>query len=499
MDQTNTRHSITIETKSFLALFLIPLLVAIPISYYFAQKDVKSELVAISRFYANYIDSIITELHAESALIAQSEDQCDVMQEQLLYENQLRELVIVEEGVIVCSSKRGNIEVDINSVFQKWEFNSGEYLFDYGNDISQRSLAVVDAFPDKENSGIVALVNRNYLIETLRRDASTQLSRVSIKFKDLLYPPEQPFSSNGLHHVHASLLYDYDILVEARPVTVYSKLISIAIITIPTAFLLSLLIHGFTRRYRQRDSLLDDLKSGLKRNELFLLYQPLVNSQSHEVEGVEALVRWEHPKLGLVRPDIFIPLAEQQGLINQLTDVVLQRALTDLQPTHPNKPLHVGVNIPPSYLQEKHCVQTLKRYHNAMNDAGYHLCIEITERQALDESGIKVLGALASEGVIIAIDDFGTGQTSLSLLNDAPFNYLKIDKCFVDTIGVDTVNAPVLSTIIELGHKLNVTIVAEGVETEEQSELLSKHNVQLLQGYLFFKPLTLKALKELLR
>ncbi len=499
MDKTNTRHSITIETKSFLALFLIPLLISIPVSYYFAQKDVKSELVAISRFYTNYIDGIITELHGESALIAQSENQCEVMQEQLLYENQLRELVIVDDGVIICSSKRGYIEVNVNSIFDKWDFVSGEYLFDYGNDITQRSLAVVDVFPNKKNSGIVALVNRNYLSEAMRRDANAQVSRISIKFEDLLYPPEQPFSSNGLHHIRTSSLYGYQILVEARPVNVYSKLLSISVITIPTAFFLSLLIHGVTRRYRQRDSLLDDLKSGLKRNELFLLYQPLVSSQSREIEGVEALVRWEHPKLGLVRPDIFIPLAEQQGLINQLTDVVLQRALADLQPTHPNKPLHVGVNIPPSYLEEKHCVQTLKRYHNAMTEAGYHLCIEITERQALDENGIKVLDALASEGVIIAIDDFGTGQTSLSLLNDAPFNYLKIDKCFVDTIGVDTVNAPVLSTIIELGHKLNVTIVAEGVETEEQRELLSQHNVQLLQGYLFFKPLTLEALKKLIR
>ncbi|MDN3683357.1 EAL domain-containing protein [Vibrio sinaloensis] len=126
---------------------------------------------------------------------------------------------------------------------------------------------------------------------------------------------------------------------------------------------------------------------------------------------------------------------------------------------------------------------------------GIVLTTEITERQMLDDKGREALHRLREHGMRISIDDFGTGHTALSVIQQTEFDYLKIDKCFVDTIGVETVNSAVLNTIIELGHRLNVQMVAEGVEEEHQAQYLAKMGVHKLQGYYFAKPLSLKEIE----
>ncbi|WP_070970080.1 EAL domain-containing protein [Vibrio sonorensis] len=196
------------------------------------------------------------------------------------------------------------------------------------------------------------------------------------------------------------------------------------------------------------------------------------------------------------QPAVFIPIAEREQLINTLTDYVLSRVLKDLALQARDEPIHVAVNIPPSYLHEAENRDNLLHYRNQLKNFGYLLSVELTERQIIDNTARSTLEQLRLEELLIAIDDFGTGHTSLSVIQDTQFDYLKIDKCFIDSIGLDTVNAPVLNTIVDLGHRLGVHIVAEGVETEQQADYLTEIGVSHLQGFYFAKPMKAQALRH---
>lgn len=217
-------------------------------------------------------------------------------------------------------------------------------------------------------------------------------------------------------------------------------------------------------------------------------------TDSGEIHGYEALIRWVNPKLGFITPDSFIPIAEEYGLINKLTDYVLKQVEQDISSFPTALGLHIGINVPPSYLSSQNHIKRLIKCSNTLSEKGLQLTVEITERQLLDEQGKQVLKPLRNAGIIIAIDDFGTGRTALSVLQDITFDCLKIDKCFTDTIGVDSINAPVLNSIIELAHQLNVEIIAEGIEHAYQAEYLKAKGVKLHQGYYYAKPLCLKEL-----
>ncbi|GAL09727.1 Rtn protein [Vibrio astriarenae] len=202
--------------------------------------------------------------------------------------------------------------------------------------------------------------------------------------------------------------------------------------------------------------------------------------------------------MGLIGPNVFIPLAEEHGLINKLTTYVLDRVYRDLCGMEEVGVEYIGVNVPPQYLHKLQHLDHLKEIQDGLKELGVTLCVEVTERQLLDENARQSLTKLRDIGIKVSIDDFGTGHTSLAVLQQTSFDVLKVDKCFVDTIGVDSVNTPVLQTIIELGHRLGVDIVAEGVETKEQVDYLDAASVQYLQGYYFYKPLNLTQLRKVL-
>ncbi|MEI8671591.1 EAL domain-containing protein [Vibrio sp. SA48] len=241
----------------------------------------------------------------------------------------------------------------------------------------------------------------------------------------------------------------------------------------------------------RRECFVLDMKEGLNKKEFFIVYQPIVNGYSRNIESLEALIRWKHPTLGIISPDEFIPLAEERGIINDLTDYVLELTLEELQQSNTLSILSLGVNIPPSYLGSVERVKKLKYYTEQFRKIGIGLIAEITERQVLEPEGVAYLDLLRDYGLKFAIDDFGTGHTSLSMIQNIKFDYLKIDKCFIDKVGLKTTNPAVLDMIIELGDRLGVITVAEGVETKEQADYLIRSGVNKLQGYYFSKPLPL--------
>lgn len=243
----------------------------------------------------------------------------------------------------------------------------------------------------------------------------------------------------------------------------------------------------------ERLTLEQDLRAGIGRGELMLLYQPKVNARSGRLAGVEALVRWNHPSRGMIGPDRFIPIAEQTGLINDIDTWVLAAACHQAQEwaTSAVGPVPVAVNVSGRNLVSCGLVErVLEALATSQLDPRL-LELEITESAAISQEG-KALGLLQSVrdlGVRIAIDDFGTGYSMLSRLQGFPVDTLKIDLSFVRAIVSETDTAPIVDAMIAMGLSLGLKIVAEGVETEVQRAYLVKRNCSELQGYLISRPI----------
>lgn len=237
------------------------------------------------------------------------------------------------------------------------------------------------------------------------------------------------------------------------------------------------------------------LRKALQKEEFFLCYQPLIDLESGRVYGSEALIRWNHPILGLVSPGDFIPLAEETGLIEEIGSWVLKTACKQNRKWQLMglEDLSVSVNVSANQFQQGKFVNEVKR---ALSDSGLApecLTLELTESTMLRniDYSIDVMRSLQKLGVRVSIDDFGTGYSSLSYLKDLPINTLKIDRSFINNLRLDTSDIAIVKAIITMGHGLAVKVVAEGVETEEQIELLKELKCHYAQGFYLHRPLTI--------
>ncbi|MCU1458355.1 MAG: diguanylate cyclase/phosphodiesterase, partial [Actinomycetia bacterium] len=246
-------------------------------------------------------------------------------------------------------------------------------------------------------------------------------------------------------------------------------------------------------------TLIADLRRGIDAGELVLHYQPKTRVLDGRVDSVEALVRWQHPTLGMIPPDRFIPLAEKTDLMERLTTWVLGAALReirDLGNTADDR-LPVAVNVSARSLARpdfaEHVVQTLGR----LGVPPQRLVIEITETALLADPGraAKVLAELAAVGVRVSLDDFGSGQTSLGYLSALTVHELKIDKGFVSNMLERGADDAIVRSIIDLGHNLGLRVVAEGVDTDGILLRLRSAGCDVAQGYLLARPMSITALK----
>ena len=248
---------------------------------------------------------------------------------------------------------------------------------------------------------------------------------------------------------------------------------------------------------RERLQLEYDLEKALVNDELFLEYQPQLDVTKKEISSVEALVRWQHPQMGRVRPDQFIPIAEESGLIVPLGMVVLQLACNDikrLQEMH-DRSVKVAVNLSLSQLYQDNFVQEVQRVLEETGVAPACLELEITESMTSEWVQIMpVLTELKELGITVAIDDFGTGYSSLSYLSNFPFDCLKIDRSFISKIGITQKEEAIVTTILAMAEHLNVKVVAEGIETMEQFTYLEEARCDQIQGYYVSRPLPIQEL-----
>jgi diguanylate cyclase (GGDEF)-like protein len=250
---------------------------------------------------------------------------------------------------------------------------------------------------------------------------------------------------------------------------------------------------------RDRLVLAGGLPGAIERGELVLHWQPIVDAGTGEVHAVEALVRWQHPERGLLGPGAFVPHAERSSLIEQLGAHVLDLACAQqARWEHDGLELPISVNVSPRQLQAADFAAGLRRTLERHGRRPDGLIVEVTESAVTGEAGEAALRELAALGVRIAIDDFGAGFSSLGRLIDLPVHMLKVDRSFLTRAASDAAAAAVLSSVVALGGSLDLPTVAEGVETEEQRDLLLALDCRLAQGFLFARPVAADELEPLL-
>lgn len=257
-----------------------------------------------------------------------------------------------------------------------------------------------------------------------------------------------------------------------------------------------------TRQTHKFFQLENDLRKAVDHDQLVVYYQPQINLLSRQITGLEALVRWNHPELGLISPLDFIPLAEECGLIVSIGEWVLRESCAQIVrwKQQGRDPITVAVNLSPLQFRQDDLVSTVGKIIEETGIDPTILELEITESMIMDgvDKATSTMVELTKLGLQLAIDDFGTGYSSLSYLRYFPLSKLKIDKCFIERITSNEDDAALASSVIALAHSLNLKVVAEGIETEAQAAFLHQKNCHQGQGFLFSRPLPAHELVKLM-
>lgn len=246
-----------------------------------------------------------------------------------------------------------------------------------------------------------------------------------------------------------------------------------------------------------------DLRGALAKEQFVIYYQPQINTQSHRIIGAEALIRWIHPQRGLVSPGLFIPLAEETGLIQEIGEWILDHVCQQIKQwlDLDLSPVRIAVNLSARQFQQPNLAIWLANLLQKWGTDSSYLEVELTESMLVRDipASIEQLQAIKSLGIRVAMDDFGTGYSSLSYLQQFPFDILKIDQCFIRKIDQNPKNAAIAQAIIMMAHQLNLRVIAEGVETPAELAFLQKNGCDDLQGYLFSPPVNAKIFTQMLQ
>jgi sensor c-di-GMP phosphodiesterase-like protein len=462
------------------------------------------DVLARSEAVTDQIDSGIKRLVA-----AEANDPCSASSRALMKQIDLSSSYIQAIGHIagnriVCSSIGADVDgVDLGPVDMVRLSGTRLWLnveFPFGKGVQ---------FLVVERDGFFAIIHKDLPIDTTTHVKGVTLATIA-------YPEARVITASGYvdpkwlnvvlnkstsfidaHYVVAVVASSRYFLraVCAVPISELDKrLYSDSLITLPVGLLASLLLAwAMFQLAKARTAMPAVIKSALKRKEFFLEYQPLVDLSTGHWVGAEALIRWRRKKNEIVMPDIFIPIAESNGLIQEISQYVVDEIAAAAGEVFRRYPeFHIGINLAAADLHDEDTVLMLRHLAAATGARRNNIIVEATERSFTDHSlASDVIAKLRAEGFPVAIDDFGTGYSGLSHLERIKFDYLKIDKSFVETIDTDAATSEVILHIISMAKSLKIEMIAEGVETELQAQFLRERGVRFAQGWLYGKSMPL--------
>lgn len=410
----------------------------------------------------------------------------------------VRSINLVQGGILYCSSIFGYRNVPINQLQPELPSREPQLLLSTDHSLIKGSPILTQWYPSSANGedGVLEIVNIELLSGMLLEPQPPQITHASLTIgkRHLLYGQgvveKLPENDDEQRYQLSSQHFPFAISVSGPGAS------ELALKHLPTqlplAVMLSLLV-GYLAwlATANRMSFSWEINLALAEREFELFCQPLLNASTQQCTGVEILLRWNNPRQGWISPDVFIPIAEEHNLIVPLTRHVIAETIQQRHVFPMSSQFHIGINVAASHFRDGMLLKDLNQYWFSQHPI-QQLVIELTERDALMDVDYRLVHELHRLGVKLAIDDFGTGNSSLSWLEKLRPDVLKIDKSFTSAIGTDAVNSTVTDIIIALGKKLNIELVAEGVETQAQAQHLRRHGVHVLQGFLYAKPMPLR-------
>ncbi|MBS1206673.1 MAG: phage resistance protein [Proteobacteria bacterium] len=459
----------------------------------------------IQRWISGYLNEIRTTAESLQPLTL---DECHVVVGELTsraaFTINVRAFLLVKDQQAFCSSATGEMSMPMKDLVPDIDLTKNmDMVLLPGTPMMPNKPAIAVWFrsPLQENRGVFATLNINLTPYMLYISQHPDLTGAALGIGNRAVSTFSP----GL--VDLSTITPPQIRIahiEGSPITFYLYAKKWQPEDIQFAVLLGTtfgMLFGLLTAYILQNNLTPgrEILTGIKHDQFYVVYQPIVDAKNLQITGVEVLMRWKHPTAGEILPDAFIHFAEAQQLIVPLTQHLFRLIAHDaprLKTLLP-KGAKLGINIAPGHLQGENFMQDIRQLSRSLPAQHFSIVLEITERDMLRFNEVTArFEQLREEGYETAIDDFGTGHSALIYLERFTMDYLKIDRGFVNAIGTETVTSPVLDAVLTLAKKLNMLTIAEGVETPEQARWLREHGVHYMQGYYFSRPMTLQQFTE---
>lgn len=456
-------------------------------------------------YLVGYFDELKNSINSLQPLtLNKCEDVASELTSRAAFSVNVRAFILVKDGIAFCSSATGPMDSPLTDLVNDIDTNKHlDMAILPGTPMmpNKPAIALWMQSPLLDGRGILTTINVNltpWLLYSARQNDFTGMAlvvnNVAIStFSEHLVNPRKLGEPPNRHARVDGL--PMDIYLYAEKWSVENTNLTLLIGTMVGLIGGLLCFYILTIRMRPGKEIL----TAIKREQFYVVYQPVVDTQKMQIQGVEVLMRWKHPVAGEIPPDAFINFAEAQQLIVPLTHHLFWLIARDA-PVLKNllpKGAKLGINIAPSHLHAESFQQDIRQFSASLPDNYFQVVLEITERGMLQyKEACRLFEWLHDEGFEIAIDDFGTGHSSLIYLERYTFDYLKIDRGFVNAIGTETITSPVLDAVLTLAKRLSMVMIAEGVETEEQANWLRDQGVQFLQGYWMSSPLTLQQLAD---
>jgi EAL domain-containing protein (putative c-di-GMP-specific phosphodiesterase class I) len=466
----------------------------------------RADSLAGARYAIKNINAILQEArHAAQTAMSLTGKACDIdgqyrLGTEAALQPHLRTLFILRQDRVWCSSLPGN-RVLLKSAAT---LPVAPLLLLPANRTVD-GLPVLISQTNAADGRIVVTISDRHLRDAL----DIPLKDVDYALKvgtDLLGMSGDVVSSTDRQHyvLHVSAVeYPYRIEFNAPPLFNLQKLLARTGVVLLFLLLIACTAGYILYRYLNKSTPPDEaLRRAIDRNEIVPFYQPIVNGKEGTLRGVEVLARWKHPNAGYLSPGAFIPVAEKSGLIVPLTRSLMNQVVAHMNAISSKLPegFHVGINFSASHISTPTFVDECMKYKQSFKRRDLNLVIEVTEREPLDidENLVKTLNQLHENGFAIALDDFGTGYSGLSYLHDLHIDYIKIDQSFVGRVNSHKDSTRILDSVLDLARKLKISIVAEGVETQEQLDYLNRNDIAFLQGYYLFRPVPFSGLIKII-
>jgi sensor c-di-GMP phosphodiesterase-like protein len=484
----------------------LPFLIVLPIVLHEAQRQVAGEGSIIANVIRHHIENLLRQAQdATQTLTTRLHQSCaevtPALQRMGALHPYVRSFLLVRQDIAYCSSLYGASHSPLIAISSLEHVQPGLSIVPIsGTSVVPNRPAVIVSLGMPNKQAVIAIIDAQYLFDMQAAAARDGAYDIEIVLGPHQLPlleagerqrPPQPILAQT--QVSTSPQFPVEVRVNAKSNTPHHVLNRmwrgyLAFILLASVLTSYVAYHLYSRRV----SVPREIRKGIRSHEFHLAYQPMINLATGRLSGVEALLRWTHPQLGSMRPDLFIAAAEEDGVIGELTRHIFDLAATDLPLLNLPAGSHLSINVCGSNIVEPSFVTDVEKLLNRIKTREHiTIVLEVTERHPLSDSPQlhAHMAALRQQGVYWALDDFGTGHSSLSYLERLNTDYLKIDRAFVGAIGTAAVNSVVLDTIIRLAQQLGLAMIAEGIESAAQESYLRAQGVQYGQGYHYARPM----------